>query len=425
MNGAAITSASTPAVRRRAVFLWMLLALGAVVYMGFFAVYPDLFMAVGVNYLGVWFLDSFAILASNDALARGLDVYAFNPLDYLQRPHVYSHWWLGLGKFGLTRADNFWVGLTLVVGFLLVALAKLRPATPRELLWYLAVLCSSPVLLAVHRANNDLVVFLLLAPLVPCLLSGKKAARLVAVLLVAFATALKFYPLAAALVLLAGHSTPVVRRGLVVAVLALGLVAAGLAPDLARMSVMLQHTKAEGLMTFGAGNFFDAIGVSGWAALATGGAVVLAAAAAFSRSRLFSGWEPAAHPQPMWLNFVLGASLLTACFFTGRNFAYRWIFALWLAPFLWRCWHDPATPLRVRRFAAVTAGLLLVVLWADPFATMMLTRLVGKIPGEILLRWIGWFFMAEQPFAWAFFVCLIGWLAHFSLSSVRRLFGGE
>src|ERR1035437_4878407 len=86
--------------------LWWLLVVCAGCYFTSFVFYPGLFLAVGTNHYGVWFLDSFAILASNDALTRGHDPFAINPLDYFNRPHVYSHWWLHLPAFGLTRADN-------------------------------------------------------------------------------------------------------------------------------------------------------------------------------------------------------------------------------------------------------------------------------------------------------------------------------
>ncbi len=52
-------------------------------WFGMFALFPELYRFVGLRHYGVWFLDTFAILASNDAVARGLDPYAANPLDYL------------------------------------------------------------------------------------------------------------------------------------------------------------------------------------------------------------------------------------------------------------------------------------------------------------------------------------------------------
>ena len=56
--------------------LWLLLALLGLGYFGLLAFHPGLYFALGVNHYDAWFLDTFALLASNDAVARGLDPYA-------------------------------------------------------------------------------------------------------------------------------------------------------------------------------------------------------------------------------------------------------------------------------------------------------------------------------------------------------------
>lgn len=401
----------------RPLLLRILLVAAVAAYLGLFVCYPSFLPQVGVNYFGVWFLDSFAVLASNDAAARGLDVYATNPLDYLQRPHVYSHWWLELRHLGLTRAHNFAAGITLVLTFLGVALAALRPVTVKELLWYLAILCSSPVLLAVHRANNDLVIFILLAPLVPCLLRPTFFARVLAAVLVALAAALKFYPAAAFLLLLAGNDRSLVKRGLLVGGLLLGLAVISVLPDLARWRALLPYVKAEGLMTFGAGNWLRALGVADPHVAVVALIASAAIALGFFRWSPLDKWKTAPNGEEAWLRFVLGAVLLTSCFFSGVNFAYRWIFAIWMAPFLWRASHDAALPQRVRRFAVITGMLLFVALWADPFAALLLTHLPTGGPTREL--WANRFFVVEQPLTWIFFGCLTGWVVHYCRSELR------
>ncbi len=179
------------------------LALLSAAYFAAFAWKPKLFFVLGVEHFDRWFVDTFALLASNDAVTRGLNPYANNPLDYFGRPHVYSHWWLHLRDLGLTRADSQWLGLGLVSIFFVAALWRLRPQVPTQLLWYLAVICCSAVVLALDRGNNDLVIFILLTPLVPCLLSRFRLVRLLAPFLVMAAAMLKYYPAAAGLVVLA------------------------------------------------------------------------------------------------------------------------------------------------------------------------------------------------------------------------------
>src|SRR6185295_13350101 len=83
--------------------------------------------------------------------------------DPLLRYHVYSDWWLALSGLGLGRQHNFLVGTTWVGAFAVTAWMTARPRHWREAIWLATLLVSPPVLLAVNRANNDLVIFVLLA----------------------------------------------------------------------------------------------------------------------------------------------------------------------------------------------------------------------------------------------------------------------
>jgi hypothetical protein len=401
--------------------LWALLALAAVCYFSAFAFYPGLFWLIGVNHYGVWFLDTFALLASNDAVTRGLDAYAVNPLDYFGRPHVYSHWWLHLRDLGLTRADNFWVGLTLVGAFLLAALSRLRPAEPRQVLFYLAVLCSSPVLLAVNRANNDLVVFVLLTPLVSCLLDRSPVVRLAAPFLVAAAAALKYYPAAAGLVLLAAAPPRELRGRVVLLAVLLALVGLSVKSDLAGFGPIAPQP--EGFLSFGATGALHTLGWNGWAPKALCALFGAAIFGWFWRAPWLHAWTVAETRRADWLHFVLGAALLTGCFFTSLNFAYRWVFALWLAPLLWSLPGDPEAPLPVRRLARLTRALLLAVLWIDAGYCMAFQRCIGVVPGATLVRMADMMLLVEQPVIWAFFACLLAFLAAFTRRGLRMLPG--
>jgi len=402
---------------------WLWLASLAAAYLTAFAFYPRLFFAIGVNHYDAWFLDTFALLASNDAVSRGLDPYAPNPLDYFHRPHVYSHWWLHLRDFGLTRADVMWLGLTLAVAFLAAALWRLRPHTLRQLLWYGAVLCSSPVLLALDRGNNDLVIFVLLTPVVPCLLSGRPAWRLVAPFLVTAAAMLKYYPAAAALVLLAAPDARELRSRLVITLLLLTFAGLSVAGDLADFGALAP--RPEGLMSFGATSFFNELGWTGWAPkLLCVGAGLAAAAYCWNR-RPLQDWAPTPAQRADWLHFVLGAALLAGCFFTSRNFAYRLIFSVWLAPLLWLLARDAASPPRIRRLARGTMGLLLIALWWGPIGSAILFRLIGAVGHATLMLLAKWIFLVEQPFDWALFLCLLVFLTHFARGGLDPLRRGQ
>jgi hypothetical protein len=225
---------------------------------------PEYLRLLGVNHLGVWFIDLHAILASCDAVAAGLDPYAYNPLDHFGRVHCYPHWWLLLGSWGFTRADTQWLGFLLVAVFFVSAVVALRPRLIGELFWMLAVLCSPPVLLALERANIDLVVFVLLAPVVPCLMSRRPLARLMAVPLIVAATMLKVYPLVAAVVLLGAGSGREMRRLIGVGIVLLAVALPDMIGDFQRYARHLPEP--EGLMTMGARNLFTSFGLPAGAA---------------------------------------------------------------------------------------------------------------------------------------------------------------
>ena len=126
--------------------------------------WPNLLRTLGIlGYENTQFLDSYAVLAAVDAVRAGANPHGPNALDPLMRGHVYSDWWLALRWLGLTRAHNFLVGHTWITGFALTVWVTARPRQICETFWLAALLLSPPFFLAVERANNDLVIFILLA----------------------------------------------------------------------------------------------------------------------------------------------------------------------------------------------------------------------------------------------------------------------
>jgi hypothetical protein len=107
--------------------LWWMMVVSMGSFLILFIVWPRLFRLVGVVHYRVWFVDTYAILASNEAAEQGIDPYIPNPLDIFGRAHVYPHWWLGLSRLGLTREDCAWLGFALGAAFFLAVIARLRP----------------------------------------------------------------------------------------------------------------------------------------------------------------------------------------------------------------------------------------------------------------------------------------------------------
>ena len=403
--------------------LWWLLLLGGGAVYGFFGYWPWYLRRLGVSYLGAWFLDLYAIMAANDAVAAGVDPYVPNVFDPLHRPHCYTHWWLVLGRLGLTREDTLWLGIVLCGAFFVAAVAWLRPRQGGEVAWYLIGLASPPILLALERGNNDLAVFVALAPVVPCLLSPRAWVRSLAIGGIVAAAALKAYPLVALPILLAGADARDTRRLLLLGGIVVLIVLPDMVMDFPRYTAVLPHPR--GILTMGSQNLFLVFGAPLSASRVLGPVGGLAAIAILWRANLFAAWKIAPPERGAWLSFVLGALVLTGCFFAGASFAYRWVFAVWMLPLLWRLPRDLTAPRLVRHVSTATGVLLITALWADAGVGATLEIVDGAgLSREQLMTMADRFFAWEQPVTWALFLCLLAFLTHFAREGVARVFTG-
>lgn len=384
-----------------------------------FVMHPSAFKFFGIAHYGVWFMDAFAILASNDAIRVGIDPYGPNPLDHLLRPHVYPHWWLLLGRLGLTRGDFAWLGFALGATFLISITSRLRPRSVGELLFYLGGLCSPPILLAFERANNDLVIFVVLTPLAVCLLARSILVRFLAVPLVIVAAALKTYPVVAALLLLYAISRREFWLRLALFAAAMAVLMIDLYSDWPKFGHLVPEVR--GLYSFGAGDVFVLLGLAGSSAkllgIAIGGSVFLASLKVDPFQRLSIGPEF----RKLWLTFLLGAVLLCGCFFAGTSFAYRWIYALWLMPFLWYLTSSRDVSTRTKRHALALSVLLLTTLWISGGAIAVLHRFGPRFGTKAMNQWSNVTLWVVQPLYWGVFLLLLPFLAHFVRQEISRL----
>ena len=162
---------------------------------GAHSLYFGALRVLGIEPFSFPFLDTHAILAAAECGRQGIEVYLSNPCDALGRPHAYSPLWLTIVPESLGTGAAGWVGASLDLVFLLSLIVVLRPRTGRELLILGAAAVSPMTVYALERANNDLVVFLL----VICgamLFSAPRPFRLSSYGLFVGAGILKYYPLA-------------------------------------------------------------------------------------------------------------------------------------------------------------------------------------------------------------------------------------
>jgi hypothetical protein len=369
------------------------------------ALFPGLVTLIGFEFPDKWFIDSYAILASCDAVRAGIRPDVPNPFDFLHRPHSYSDWWFGLEKLGLTRADNFVLGLSWVALFLVLAVLMLRVRTYRDALLGLVFLASPVVLLGVFRANNDLVIFSLIAIAVLFLRSDRPVRLAGAGVMVALATGLKFYPVVAGLhVILVRPGRRMGQAALALAVV-LGLVVWNVWSTIGRgeFGIPLDVHKT------GLPILLSDLGLHGRGPQVLGAAIVAAIGLATARRRWTTGLARSDGDAGERYAFLLGAVLLAACFVAGISHAYRWIFALLLVPWLRSEWTRGET-IAARRTVALAFGLLVLVCWGDGLLCLLLNLFWTPQPVPAVDHVEKLWRLATQPCHWLLVGLLAGWL---------------
>ena len=159
------------------------------------SLYFEILSFIGLEPFRFPFLDIHAVLAAAECQQQGMDVYLFNPCDMIGRPHVYSPLWLALAPAFVSTTATPWVGLSLDLLFILSLASVLRPRTSREIWIYVLAVLSPTTVYAIERANNDLVVFLLILS-GGILLTVRQPYRLCSYALFLVSGSLKYYPLA-------------------------------------------------------------------------------------------------------------------------------------------------------------------------------------------------------------------------------------
>jgi hypothetical protein len=372
---------------------------------------------LGASNGGLWFLDTHAVLAASDARAMGLDAYSDNPLDILHQRHVYSSWWFALHSLGLTRADYIMVGGAWAFAFLAIALLQLKARSAGEVAWSAALLAAPPIVLGFNRGNADLVVFIVLSAVVPCLMSQHRGLRWLASVPVWVAAALKFYPAVAGIALLDAHRP---RREVAIGLLL--CVVGGVALALMELD-SLQHffsgnVSPYGYFAFGLAFTVHALPVS---PLLTGmiaiGATLAAGTYAWCKA---PAWDDVPEPESDRLRFVLGAVIAIMCGIMSENYGYRLVCAVWMAPLLWSAWPAGNWPRWYRGWGRSAGILLLGMMWFDGLARLGLAALTTwpLHPGSTAIRGM---IMLEQPLFIAWLAVTTGLLTPWVRDSLRRL----
>lgn len=376
--------------------------------------FPIVWQWLGIGEGDKPFLDLYGLLASGEQAQAGHDSFQPNPLDPYHRPNVYISWWLVTGRLGLTRADTPWLGVALLLATLVTALGLLKPKNWREAAGVTGVLLSPALLMAVSRANNDLVIFLVVSGALLALRRGGAAWRGLAVALLAVAAALKYYPLAGAIVLVHARHRRELLGGVAIYVGVLLLAAPALGDALA--SAGRYKPRPEWLYAFGAPMFWRNFHLENALLWLVPGVLVIA----WTAYRAWAERDDAdarSSTSAEKREFLVGSALVVGCFFLGASYVYKLVFALWLLPWLRRGTY----PTRYERRAQLTRRLLYAVLWFEGLGALALNLVIEPVFPTLTLRVLYAVLSLQQILTWGLVGCLLWWIFAAVFPRLRRL----
>lgn len=388
-------------------------------YYAFCCWHPAWMDMMGIGNLGQWFLDTRGVLAASDAHALGIAPEAHNPLDVFRQPHTYPDAWFLLAKLHLTRADTVWLGSSIGFLFLIVALSHVRARSLAEAFWSAAVVCAPAAVFGFNRGNIDLLIFSLLSLVVPCLRSSHAAIRWIAVGTIAVATAMKFYPAVAGVMLLVPNRP---RREIIAQmVILVGALAIFGISEIDSIRRYAGTVVPAGFFTFGIQAVPHLLGWPEWVAIALTAAILGSAVLVWRRAA--PALEIGTTDSTERLNFLLGALVLTSCYFATINYAYRAICTIWMTPFLWTLASNPATPAKLRRYGRYGVALMIVFLWFDAVCCVLLNT-VWRVSSEDLNTWVDLLVLVRIPVSILLIGLLLRFVVPFVFDGLRYLRSG-
>jgi hypothetical protein len=365
--------------------------------------------ARGLMSWGMWpwdwpFLDTDTVLSAVRCLRQGVDAYAANPCDPLERAFDYSPLWMVLTVFPVTTAWIPWIGLVVFALFLL-GLTLLPPGrtTDASVLIVLGTL-STAVVFGVERGNNDLVIFCLTASMAS-FLARDPSRRLPGYALGLLAGLLKYYPLlamASALRERPARFAALAVGSLVVTVLFVAVTWHDLTRALAIIPTGSPYYEMFGAVNLGLGIsvLFD---LPAWFTplvriVLTIGAVGAGVALGLRRDSIDALAKLDARESAFLL---VGALMVLGCFLSAQNIYYRCLNLLLILPSLTALRLVDA-PRRFKSAAFVALGLLwhqLYFRWIQVLASQFTDA--WKVPVEMGLGWL------PRELAWWWLVTLM------------------
>ncbi len=369
------------------------------------------------------FLDWEYIGANVKCWNEGINVYVTNPCDVLNRTYNLSPLWLRAVFIPTDRAWTMPIGVGIILAFLLSLFWLLRPTNWREVIIF-ALTCTSPMVVeALERGNIDVIIFIMLV-VAGVLCAGQLTNRILSYALILLAGLLKFYPLIAL-------STALRERPRTFFAIAAtcGLIVVAyyyrFRDELAEALRSLPHGGFGSVnLPFDGSRFAQRLmpGLEhfAWAPLLpyVVMGVLLAVTAIqvvyLARNRLLAS-AFAKMPEREAIFLIIGAALITGCFFTGQSVAHRGVHFLFvIAGFvaMQRAADDPAT-----RAALIRAMMIVLFLMWERIDRPYLPAPDDIQGPSFTLYTVLLLFLIRELLWWRLAAILLGVLAIFAINS--------
>lgn len=301
----------------------------------------ELWRYVGVSHMKPLFADLHAVLSAIECHGRGLNVFETNPCDVAGRVHVYGSLWLHLGALGLGSAHLFSKGFIVDVVFMAIAVVLIKPSSKAEFVKSCLIVLSPAVTLGVERANNDLIIFSLIAISAVLVAQRARVAQLSGLFIIYVSALLKFYPsvlLAAALLTAKRNAKELV----LIAALAAGLAGLWLVTNFNELLLVKGLVPrpvdyfATGLraMWVYVGRPYPWVLTLSSTWLVVGFITLIAVGSVGIASRLKSIQTQTDRSLFNYVIFIFGLAILFITYTINSNYDYRWIFFIFTIPLL-------------------------------------------------------------------------------------------
>ena len=336
---------------------------------------------VGVPHMEPLFGDLHAILSAIECHNRGANVFTNNTCDVLSRAHVYGSLWLKLSVLGVTPAHLFFIGVITNLIFMLLAVYFVKPTSWGEFAKGCLIFFSSAVTLGVERANNDLIIFILLALSAILFAMKDKVSQVFGLILIYLSALLKIYPsvLFGAVLFIARRR---IKEIIFISGCAAALMSIWLATNLSEILLLKDIAPAPiDHYATGARAFLAYIGrpypwvltlPKGWLLTAFVSVIVLSSITlAFCLKTVTVQQD---RSKSNYVLFIFGLAILFFTYTVTSNYDYRWIFFIFLIPQLFDIQKSAANNRLASRLVTLGFICTAIIMWAEALRS---TRVFG------------------------------------------------